>query len=203
MFCPNCGIDDPNNNQFCRCCGTSLQAVRSVLEHPDAITTSAVTAREGIGRAIADKIAEFEDAHELRQAVHELLPAMQRFLESPEERSLHKREQRLNQMREGALTAVVGVAIIIPSLLLSWITQKEMILIVSALGLLVFLIGLGITITASRFTCFPKAFPSSIQNVNARMDLVDEPKSLRAGDAPEQRSKFHSVTEGTTRELYD
>lgn len=203
MFCPNCGIDDPNNNQFCRSCGTSLQAVRSVLEHPDAITTSAVTAREGIGRAIAEKIAEFEDANELRQSVHELLPAIQRFLESPEERRLYKQEQRLNQVREGMLTSVVGLAIVIPSLLLSWMVHEEKILIVSALGLLVFLIGLGITITAWWFTGLPKAFPSSSQNTNTEVEPVEEPKSLLVGDVPQQHPNIQSVTEGTTRELYD
>src|SRR5262245_56511175 len=129
MFCPNCGLDDPNHNQFCRSCGTSLNAVRSILEQPDAITTSAVRAREEVGRVIAAKIAELEEAHELRLAVYELLPAIQGFLESPEEKLLRKREQRLNQMREGVLTAVVGLAIMIPSFLLSWVTQKEVILI--------------------------------------------------------------------------
>jgi len=201
MFCPNCGIDDPNKNQFCRSCGISLQSVRSILEHPDAITTSAVTAREGIGRAIAEKIAEFEDAHELRQAVHELLPAIQRFLESPEERRLYRQEQRMNQMREGALTSVVGLAIIIPFLFLSWMVHEEKVLIVSALGLLVFLIGLGITITAWWFTGSPKAFPFSSEKGTTQIERGEKPKSLL--DLPKQHPNFNSVTEGTTRELYD
>src|SRR5262245_54922511 len=115
MFCPGCGIENPNHNQFCRSCGTSLQAARSVLEASDAVTNAAVSAREEIGRTIAAKIAQFNEAHELRQAVYEIIPAIERFLESPEEKRLHKLEERLNQIREGMLTAVVGLAITIPA----------------------------------------------------------------------------------------
>jgi hypothetical protein len=201
MFCPNCGLDDPNKNQFCRGCGTLLQVVRSVLEQPDTITSSAVTAREGIGRAIADKIAEFEDAHELRQSVHELLPAIQRFLESPEERLLYKQEQRLNQIREGVLTSVVGLAIVIPSLLLSWMVHEERILIASALGLLVFLIGLGITITAWWFTGISNASGLSSENINIQIERGEEQKKLLERKVSNPNSGFQSVTEVTTRQL--
>lgn len=201
MFCPNCGIDDPNHNQFCRKCGTSLQTVRSALERPDAVTTSAVKAREAIGRAIAEKIAEFEDASELRQSVHELLPSIQRFMESPEERCLNKREQQLNQMREGALASVVGLAIMISSLLLSWITQREVILIVTALGLLVFLIGLGIMVTTSWFSGSSKKFPHAFKKNRTSVEHSEEPASFPDIEVPELRSDFRSVTESTTREL--
>ncbi len=116
MFCPNCGIEDQGRNQFCRSCGTSLHEVRSALEQPDAITTSAVTAREEIGRAIAGKIAEFENIDDLRRAVFEILPAIETFLQSPEERRLHQQEKKLNQIREGVLTLVVGLALMLSSL---------------------------------------------------------------------------------------
>jgi hypothetical protein len=201
MFCPNCGLDDPNKNQFCRGCGASLQVVHSVLEQPDTITSSAVTAREGIGRAIADKIAEFDDAHELRQAVHELLPAIQRFLESPEERRLYNQEQRLNQMREGVLSSVVGLAIVILSLLLSWMVHEEKILIVSALGLLVFLIGLGITITAWWFTGVSNASGLSSENTNIQIERGEEQKKPLESEVSKPNSGFQSVTEVTTRQL--
>ena len=200
MFCPSCGIEDPNHNQFCRSCGTSLHAVRNLIEHPDAITISAVTAREEIGRAIASKIAQFEDSGELRQAVHEILPAIERFLESPEEKRSHQREQRLNQMREGVLTSIVGLGVILSFLLISWITNQEKILIVSALGLLVLMIGLGITVTALWFS-MPKDFPISSQRVTPRIDADEEPKSLPDQEAKARQTIFHSVTEGTTREL--
>ena len=65
MFCPNCASEERQATQFCRACGTDLRAVRISLERPDSITASAVTAREEIGRAIAQKIRELETARDL------------------------------------------------------------------------------------------------------------------------------------------
>jgi hypothetical protein len=200
MFCPKCGIEDSTQDHFCRSCGTSLRTVRSALEQPDALTTAAVSAREEIGRAIANKISEFEGIHELRQAVYELLPAIQEFLESPEERLLRKREQRMNKMREGALTAFGGLAIILASLLVGWLTRKEEILIVTALGLFVFLIGLGIAITASWFTDSSKPRRSSLE-VTTRFKSAEGSNPPLIKDTTKPHSHFRSVTEGTTREL--
>jgi hypothetical protein len=198
MFCPSCGIEDTNNNQFCRGCGTSLHAVRSTLEHPDAITTSAASAREEIGHAIAAKIAEFEHVHELRGAVHEILPALEEFLTSPEERLLQKREQRLKQIREGVITSIVGMAIILTFCLISWLIGVPGVLVVSALGLLVLLIGLGITSTAIWCTTLPK--PTRSRGKHRRVTQGVHSKTL-VKDAPAEHSTFSSVTEGTTREL--
>lgn len=60
MFCPSCGSEERQVSQFCRACGTDLRAVRATLEKPDAITASAVSARDEIRRAIADRIRELE-----------------------------------------------------------------------------------------------------------------------------------------------
>jgi hypothetical protein len=174
--------------------------VRAAIEQPDAITTSAVTAREEIGRAIAGKIAEFESFDELRRTVYEILPVVESFLESPEEKRLKEQRQRLNRVREGVLTSVVGLAITLSFLLISWITQIEVILTVSAGGLLVLLIGLGIIITAVWFTEPKEAAATRTKtqqlslNEMLQISVDKEPTSV-------PRSKFHSVTEGTTREL--
>jgi uncharacterized membrane protein YvbJ len=53
MFCPSCGLEEGQLNQFCRACGADLRVVQVALETPDNITQSAVSAREEIGRAIA------------------------------------------------------------------------------------------------------------------------------------------------------
>jgi hypothetical protein len=202
MFCPNCGIDDQNSNQFCRSCGTSLNAIRSALEQPDAITTSAVTAREEIGRAIAAKIAEFENAHDLKEAVYEVLPVIERFLESPQERNLSEHEKRQNQVRDGVITSVVGLAIMVSFLLISWIINQEKILVVSALGLLVLLIGLGVTMAA---LWVPRRLAALSQRISNQIVIDEESNksNILPDKVPEsaQRSNFHPVTEATTREL--
>src|SRR5881227_1219771 len=67
MFCPSCGSEERQASQYCRACGTDLRSVRVSLERPDSVTASAVSARADIGRAVADRIREVEDAHELKK----------------------------------------------------------------------------------------------------------------------------------------
>ena len=68
MYCPSCGSEERQASQYCRACGTDLRPVRVSLEKPDSITASAVTAREEVGRAVADKIREVEDAQAVNAA---------------------------------------------------------------------------------------------------------------------------------------
>src|SRR5688500_16332103 len=101
MFCPSCGAEDRQTTQFCRACGTDIRGVRTALERPDAVTNSAVTARYEIGKAIADKIKDVKKTSDLKKVVEEVLPEIEKFLESPEER-------RLRRIRAGVITAAVG-----------------------------------------------------------------------------------------------
>ena len=66
MFCPGCGLEEIQSNQFCRACGSDLRRVRAAVALPDSITASAVSARDEIGRAVAAKIRETESVHELK-----------------------------------------------------------------------------------------------------------------------------------------
>src|SRR5262245_19999764 len=102
MFCPGCGIEETHSNQFCRACGTDLRRVRSAVESPDTITASAISARDEIGRAVAARIREVQTAEELALVAEELLPEIEKFLESPEE----KRQRR---MRLGMLLSSIGL----------------------------------------------------------------------------------------------
>src|SRR5262249_3145920 len=175
MFCPKCGQEDPKSSQFCRACGTELQVVRTALERPDAITTSAITAREEIGLAIASKIKEFESAHDLSCAVYELLPGIERFLESPEEKRLHSQERRLKQIREGVLTSAVGLAVALLFILLTSYKMPnyaDIFVIASLVGLAVLVIGLGIVINGLFFTTLKTA--SSKRSPRSAPDELDE-----------------------------
>src|SRR5262249_29084717 len=112
MFCRYCAAEDRDQSQFCRSCGAELHVVRTALQRPDAITTSAASAREEIGRAIADRIREIKKDGDLRHVVEDVLPKVEKFLESPEER-------RMRQFQEGIMSAAVGLALIILFLLIS------------------------------------------------------------------------------------
>ena len=90
MFCPSCGSEERQASQFCRACGTDLRTVRSGLEHHDSITATAVSAREEIGRAVAQRIREIEDPRHLRRVSERVLPQIEKFLESHEEKRLRR-----------------------------------------------------------------------------------------------------------------
>ena len=102
MYCPSCGSEERQLSQFCRACGTDLRVVRTSLESPDAITQSAISAREHIGMAVADQIRQMKSAKELSKMAEEILPTFEKFLESPE-------EKRLRRIRAGVITAAIGL----------------------------------------------------------------------------------------------
>src|SRR6185295_5373788 len=102
MYCPTCGSEERQISQYCRACGTDLRAVRRGLEQPDTITASAVSAREQISRAMAEKIRQMEGSRELKQVAEDVLPELEKFLESPE-------EKRLRRVRAGVVLAASGV----------------------------------------------------------------------------------------------
>ena len=210
MFCPKCGAEDPKASQFCRACGTELQTVRTVMERPDSITSSAITAREEIGIAIASKIKEFESASDLRRAVYEILPAIEAFLESPEEKRLRSEAERLRQVREGVLTSVVGIAITLLFMLLRLYNieakHDNILAALSFAGLGVLLIGLGIVVNGLFFTTLSKQAGKSLPSLPRRLITGDEPAPVSQKKTPTtqptgQPSFPPSITEGTTREL--
>src|SRR6266550_9325598 len=102
MFCPSCGSEERQASQYCRACGTDLRPVRVSLERPDSVTASAVSARADIGRAVADRIREVEDTYELKKVAEDVLPQIEKFLESPE-------EKKLRRVRAGVVVAASGL----------------------------------------------------------------------------------------------
>src|SRR5919106_760397 len=112
MYCPPWGPEEPHPSQYCRGCGTDLRVVRIGLERPDAITASAVSARDHVGRAIADKIRSTHSVEDLQKVAKDVLPEIEKFLESPEER-------RLRRVRMGVIFAAIGLGGSIISFLLS------------------------------------------------------------------------------------
>lgn len=198
MFCPNCGAEDQKQSQFCRACGIELRVVRTALQRPDAITTSAMTARDEIGQAIAAKIKELETADDLKEVVEDVLPQVEKFLESPEER-------RLRKLHEGTLTAATGLGIILFCLVMSSVTHSDRGEMLIALGggggIIVLLIGLGMVVNARWLTALPQrmeqsqGIPKPIISDGVVTDpLPQDPSSISP-------AKAESVIEGTTRQL--
>src|SRR5581483_7763880 len=145
MFCPTCGIEDRNGSQFCRGCGAELRAVRTVLKQPDA-NASAKTAKDDIARALAAKIKELEDADDLKHVAEDVLPQIEKFLESPEER-------RLRRLRAGVIVSLIGLGPVLFLLIFgSVFHDQDMAGILALLGLATFFIGAALIINGLFFS---------------------------------------------------
>ena len=194
MYCPECGIEERQANQFCRACGTDLKRVRVAVETPDGITASAVTAREEIGRAVAAKIRETQNVYDLKKVAEDVLPEIEKFLESPE-------EKRLRRMRTGTLISCIGIGAAIGLAIASLFMPDQEFKLLAALGLVTFFIGLGFLLNGV-FLSLPK------KGLTDRSDDARSQRELDGTDTnelklPEPASFFTpaSVTENTTKHL--
>jgi hypothetical protein len=205
MYCPACGSEERQLSQYCRACGTDLRVVRRGLERPDTITASAVTAREHISHALAEKIRQLESAADLKKVAEDVLPEIEKFLESPE-------EKRLRRVRAGVISAGIGLGGALLFFLMS-LKDHEMFPFVS-LGVVLFLIGIGLVINGLAFTIPRRKVDDRSEEGQSQRELesgmqgpssANEPGLLSqtTNDLPasEQIVSRPSVTEHTTHQL--
>ena len=192
MFCPGCGIGEERSVPFCRTCGTDLRAVRFSLEQPEMVMVKADAPRIEIGRVIAEKIRNADRVHDLE----DILPKIEKFLETPQER-------KLRRLRAGVITAMAGAGTTVAFLLLSLLAADTFFL--SSLGVIVFLIGVGIVANGLLFTVPGSTIKTALRSRDESEKLAEggEKGSLNAQPAfGVQRSIVgQSVTENTTRHL--
>lgn len=209
MYCPSCGSEERQLSQFCRACGTDLRIVRSSLENPDAVTQSAISAREHIGMAVADKIRQMSSAKDLERVAEDVLPHFEKFLESPE-------EKRLRRIRAGIVTAAIGLGATIVGLIMAM--DKPGVLPYVAPALIIFLVGVGVIINGLLFTLPSKSLPGDAydalsqkvldSNANVNRLPYEAPAAASLPSVanltneltPAQRSQS-SITEHTTHHL--
>lgn len=194
MFCPGCGLEEKNANQFCRACGADMRVVRTALEKPDTITASAESAREEIGRAIAAKIRGTHSAKELAVVAEDVLPEIEKFLESPA-------EKRMRRIRTGTIISFIGLGAAIAFTLISMFVKEDL-LIVAGMGVVCLFIGLSFFINGLLFTVPKKSLEDrSEEAMNQRsLDVANNPTTNELV-LPENKSLFSSVTENTTKHL--
>jgi hypothetical protein len=183
MYCPSCGSEERQLSQFCRACGTDLRVVRTSLEKPDAITASAVSAREQIGLAIADQVRQMRSGKDLEHIAEDVLPSFEKFLESPEER-------RLRRLRGGVITASVGFALTL--IMFFAALDKSDFFPFMVPGFITFMVGIGIIINGLLFTVMRKQLPGDVNDALAQ----------RALDSAQNRMTFEpTLAGGSTNEL--
>ena len=201
MYCPSCGSEERQLSQFCRACGTDLRIVRNSLENPDEITQSAISAREHIGMAVADKIRQMNTAKELQKVAQEVLPQFEKFLESPE-------EKRLRRIRAGIITAAIGLGASLVILLVA--LDKIDVFPFITPALITFLVGIGVIINGLLFTVPKKSLPGDINDALSQRMLdatlnrtpveIPAPNNL-TNELPVRKPQPVSITEHTTHHL--
>jgi hypothetical protein len=175
---------------------TDLRLVHISLEKPDNITASAVSAREEIGRAVAAKIRETQSTNELKKVAENVLPEIEKFLESPE-------EKRMRRMRNGTIVASVGLGVAIGFIIASTLMRDEGFFFFVGLGIVTFFIGLSLIINGLLFTIPKKIISNKSTEATSQreLDVADaQPNELLM---PKQSDDgvSSSVTEHTTHRL--
>ena len=208
MYCPSCGSEERQASQYCRACGTDLRPVRVSLEKPDSVTASAVSARADIGRAVADRIRAVEDSYELKKVAEDVLPQIEKFLESYE-------EKRLRRMRAGVVVSSIGIGFTILMFLMTSVANPADVqgfIGGAGLGIVTLCIGLGLLLNAFVFTRPGKRLPDNSADARSQssLDAGFPAPQLRSGESPVFRSPTtsnlaqasgSSVTEHTTKHL--
>jgi hypothetical protein len=180
--------------------------VRRGLERPDTITASAVSAREQISKVMAEKIRQLESADDLKKVAEDVLPEIEKFLESPE-------EKRLRRVRDGVVLAAIGLGATLLLFLMS-LKDHDLMPFIS-LGVITFLIGIGLVINGLAFTVprrelndrsneaeSQRELESRIQAATSARQLSPLSQSTNDLSVPADRIMSQpSVTEHTTHHL--
>ncbi len=159
-----------------------MRVVRKSLERPDVITASAVSAREQISQAMAEKIRQLETTHDLKRVAEDVLPQIEKFLESPE-------EKRLRRVRAGVITGLAGLGASLVIFLAS-LNAHDLIPFI-ALGLIAFFVGLGIVINGLAFTIPRKKVADRSEEAQAQKELE---AGLQSASSVNQLSSFSQST---------
>ncbi|MBX7221149.1 MAG: hypothetical protein K1Y36_14470 [Blastocatellia bacterium] len=173
-----------------------MRTVRNILQKTDSVTDSAATARDEIGRAVAAKIREINHVDDLKSLAEDVLPELEKFLESPEER-------RLRRFRVGTMMALIGMGATLFLLFLGVAVGENK--IPWPIGIVPFFIGIGIILNGLFFTLPPKTV-SDYRPHAKEPNLLDQPTSfttaqLRQNAAMQNMLPPPSVTENTTEML--
>ena len=191
MYCPSCGLEEKQSNQFCRACGSNLNLVRLAVARPDSITQSAATARDEIGRAIAFKIREAKSPSELATVAEDVLPEIEKFLESPE-------EKRLRRVRNGTVIASIGTGAALAFSIIAVLVDSSL-AVLAGMGMVCLFIGLGFIINGLLFTVPKKILSDKSPKADAQRQL--DTQTTNELVLPESHNVFSSVTEHTTHQL--
>jgi hypothetical protein len=193
MFCPGCGLQINDDLKFCRQCGANLHGVRDAM--------SSRGASEKFERSKpwwAEMIYPSEELRRLRNL-------------TPEEKLLNEEKKRLNEIRGGVITSLVGVGVMIFFYFFFDVVARqesgvgaEIIRSLWMTGIIPFLVGVGLLING--FFVSRRIVQLKEQLLQAAMPAPQAPAALPAKTTDQlvanaAPSSVASVIEDTTAHL--
>jgi hypothetical protein len=167
MFCPGCGFQVNDDLKFCRQCGANLHNVRDAM--------SSRGASEKFDRSKpwwAEMIYPSEELRRLRNL-------------TPEEKLLNEEKKRLNEVRGGVITSLVGVGVMIFFYFFLDVVARqvpgvgaEIIRSLWMTGIIPFLVGVGLLING--FFVSRRLVRLKEQLMEAAMSAPQAPAALPA-----------------------
>lgn len=195
MFCPGCGLQASDDLKYCRQCGANLRGVR------EAITSRSAEEKFDWSRTWVADMFLTEEERERRRGI------------TSEEKRIKEEKKRLNEIKGGVITSLVGAGVMISFFLFFGAVAKgeqgndaEIINKLWLLGIIPFLIGVGILING--FFISRRLVKLEERQTQTSLSASSEPIALEAkttdqlvaGAAP---SASFSVVEDTTAHLPD
>lgn len=123
----------------------------------------------------------------------DVLPEIEKFLESPE-------EKRLRRVRKGTVVASIGLSATIAFAVVASIVDEDF-LILAGLGVVTLFIGLSLVINGLLFTVPKKVLSDKSPDARSQRELDAAKSATNELVLPEPNDIFSSVTEQTTQHL--
>jgi hypothetical protein len=190
MICPRCNSNQTDEIKFCTACGANLEAVREVLERPEAAKKF-----EWNDTWVAEMFMSGKAAQRRKQ---ELERAM----------GITPEIKRYQEIKAGVIVSCIGIGL---SIFLYWFMQgvaghvddkeREIILRVWIAGIIPFMVGLALIINGLVVSKKMVEIQERLANDAKPLEEGATPRTLRPADTSQFIPTGVSVTEGTTRHL--
>jgi hypothetical protein len=189
MICPRCASNQGDDIKFCTSCGANLQAVREVLQAPDAAGKF-----NWNNTWVADMMMS-QHANELRKR------EMERQL------GITPEVKRYTEIKAGVIVSCIGIGV---SIFLHFIMHAiaaqnprnaELLNSIWLAGVIPFMVGLALIINGVVVSKKMVAVIEREQNKQKSLEEGPAPRGLRSPDTSEFVPANFSVTDQTTRHL--